>query len=198
MLNKISSAVALIVKYCIFAAVLASFVFIGWRIVTKGAYVRQERFQCRAVAVSAARTAAEALLRNGAAARAVSSAGGAEYIVDHMNMPGNYIVVAKISPHGKGFAIETEGASGWNSRSPQKYLCSAELSSEGKLSFAKKEDAEFSAAIEAALPTAVRAKKKKLLSFVYPFEKKCPAPFGGEALEIRLKDNTAVVIVYSD
>ena len=58
---KISSLAEQTAKCIFIAAVLASFVFFGWRVVTKRAYVEHERAQCEALAVSAALTAAEAV-----------------------------------------------------------------------------------------------------------------------------------------
>ena len=45
MKEKTSNALQKIAKYLIFAGVIASFFFIGWRIVTKGEYERRELAQ---------------------------------------------------------------------------------------------------------------------------------------------------------
>ena len=49
MKEKTSNLLQKIAKYLIFAGVIASLFFIGWRIATKGEYERRELAQCEAL-----------------------------------------------------------------------------------------------------------------------------------------------------
>ena len=100
---KISSLAEQTAKCIFIAAVLASFVFFGWRVVTKRAYVEHERAQCEALAVSAALTAAEAVSKDEALAKLVRELGEAEFVTDHMSMPGNNTASVTIGAEQGGF-----------------------------------------------------------------------------------------------
>ena len=97
MKEKTSNALQKIAKYLIFAGVIASFFFIGWRIVTKGEYERRELAQCEALAVSAAFAVCDALDSPALAAH-VRENGATEFIIDHMKMPGHNVVAVTITP----------------------------------------------------------------------------------------------------
>ena len=119
MKEKTSNALQKIAKYLIFAGVIASFFFIGWRIVTKGEYERRELAQCEALAVSAAFAVCDAL-DDPALAAHVRENGATEFIIDHMKMPGHNVVAVTIRPR-PSFAVHARAETNWNSRSPQKY-----------------------------------------------------------------------------
>ena len=99
---KISSLAEQTAKCVFIAAVLASFVFFGWRVMTKRAYVEHERAQCEALAVSAALTAAEAVSKDEPLAQLVKEFGEAEFVTDHMSMPGNNTVSVTIGAEQGG------------------------------------------------------------------------------------------------
>lgn len=135
MKEKTSNALQKIAKYLIFAGVIASFFFIGWRIVTKGEYERRELAQCEALAVSAAFAVCDALDSPALAAH-VRENGATEFIIDHMKMPGHNVVAVTITPEAEGFAVHARAETNWNSRSPQKYEFTA-VKGDGSVDYPK-------------------------------------------------------------
>lgn len=112
-------------------AVLGSFVFIGYRIATKGEYTAREKEQCRLLAMSAARCIADASIGDSQIwdkfdERAFT------IIIDHKIMPGNWVIKAAIDRKENGTEITAESFSGWNSRSPQSDTSKAEIPLSGK------------------------------------------------------------------
>ena len=151
---KISSIAERTAKYIFSAAVIASFVFFGWRVMTKGAYVEHEKAQCEAFAVSSALTAAAAVSEDGTLARLVKELGKADFVADHMKMPGNNTISVTIIAEGGDFMIRSNAASGWNSRSPKR----AER-------------------VHSAIAGASGSDTAAEHTFTFPHEKPCPAPF---------------------
>lgn len=96
----------------------AAIVFIGYRIVTKPAYVRHETRQCRLLALSAAEIAADVTQ----AAPTMWDRFGSEGIlieIDHMKMVGNYVVRVTATSEGSKVRLFVTADSGWNTRSLQ-------------------------------------------------------------------------------
>ena len=147
---KISSLAEQTAKCIFIAAVLASFVFFGWRVVTKRAYVEHERAQCEALAVSAALTAAEAVSKDEALAKLVRELGEAEFVTDHMSMPGNNTASVTIGAEQGGFLIRSKAASGWNSRSPQSIEFELRLQPGGEITYKNENDIKRASRIRAA------------------------------------------------
>ncbi|MCC8058722.1 hypothetical protein [Cloacibacillus sp.] len=174
---KISSLVEQTAKYIFLAAVLASFVFFGWRVMTKRAYVEHERAQCEALAVSAALTAAEAVSRDEALAQLVRQLGEAEFVTDHMSMPGNNTVSVTIGAERGGFLIRSKAASGWNSRSPQSAEFALSLRPGGEITFKGDDDIKRASRIRAARAGISKKDQSKEHIFTFPHERPCPAPF---------------------
>lgn len=154
----------------IFAGVIASFFFIGWRVATKGEYERRELAQCQALALSAAYAACGAL-DSPALAAYIKENGATKFIIDHMKMPGHNVVSVTIAPEGEGFFVTACAETGWNSRSPQKAEAAAVKNKDG-ISFAEK-----SAMADAFLCLAARGSDAETLTFTFPHERKCPVPF---------------------
>ena len=111
--------------------VLASFVFIGYRIATKGDYTAREKEQCRLLSMSAARCAADASEDNPKIWDQFAEE-TFTIIIDHRIMPGNWVI--KITAHKKSDSTEitSEGLSGWNSRSPQHDVSQAAIPASGE------------------------------------------------------------------
>ena len=172
MTEKTSNALQKIAKYLIFAGVVASFFFIGWRIVTKGEYERRELAQCEALAVSAAFAVCDALDSPALAAH-VRENGATEFIIDHMKMPGHNVVAVTITPEAEGFAVHARAETNWNSRSPQKYEFTA-VKGDGGVDYPKENAA--AKAFLAPNEYGDRATEKRL-TFTFPHERKCPVPF---------------------
>lgn len=171
MRERASEIAQKIAKYLIFAGVLASFVFIGWRIVTKGEYERRELAQCEALAVSAAFAACVALDEPPLAAY-IRENGETLFVIDHMKMPGHNVVSVTLSPEGDGFSVLARAETNWNSRSPQ------------KAEFALKKTASGTDFPENGMAKAFLAlasydgrEDAKRLTFTFPHERKCPVPF---------------------
>ena len=172
MKEKTSNALQKIAKYLIFAGVIASFFFIGWRIVTKGEYERRELAQCEALAVSAAFAVCDALDSPALAAH-VRENGATEFIIDHMKMPGHNVVAVTITPEAEGFAVHARAETNWNSRSPQKYEFTA-VKGDGGVDYPKENAA--AKAFLALNEYGDRATEKRL-TFTFPHELHCPVPF---------------------
>lgn len=181
-------------KYLIFAALFASFLFIGWRIATKGDYVEHEKAQCEAFAVSAALTAADALLENEALARLAAELKKAEFAADHMKMPGNNVISVTISADGDDFIIKSKAASGWNSRSPQSAEFELRLTP-GGISYGSEVDRNRAARVIAAGKSAVKPDKAKEQIFTFPHERPCPAPFTAIPAKTRELSEEAVFVL---
>ncbi|MCD8162658.1 MAG: hypothetical protein LUE09_04260 [Synergistaceae bacterium] len=174
---KISSLAEQTAKYIFLAAVLASFVFFGWRVMTKRAYVEHERAQCEALAVSAALTAAEAVTKEGALAPLVRELGEAEFVTDHMSMPGNNTISVTIGAERGFFLIRSKAASGWNSRSPQSAEFELRLFPNSEITFKDEDDTKRAARIRAARAGISKKDQSKEHIFTFPHERPCPAPF---------------------
>ena len=172
MKEKTSNALQKIAKYLIFAGVIASFFFIGWRIVTKGEYERRELAQCEALAVSAAFAVCDALDSPALAAH-VRENGATEFIIDHMKMPGHNVVAVTITPEAEGFAVHARAETNWNSRSPQKYEFTA-VKGDGGVDYPKENAA--AKAFLALNEYGDRATEKRL-TFTFSHELHCPVPF---------------------
>ncbi len=194
---KNSSILEQTAKYLLFAAVIASFFFFGWRVATKRAYVEHEKAQCEALAVSASLTAAEALSENAALARLVKELGRAEFVTDHMKMPGNNTVSVTIAAAGGGFTVSSQAASGWNSRSPQSAEFSLTLLTSG-ISYANEADKKIAARLLAAREAAVRNGEAKKHIFTFPHERPCPVPFAAAAAKAAGLSGEPVYILVSE
>ncbi len=191
MKESTSNTIQEIVKYLIYAGVIASIFFIGWRVATKGEYERRELAQCEALAVSAAFTAAGALDKPELAAY-IRESGATEFIIDHMKMPGHNVVSVTISPEGGGFSVAARAATGWNSRSPQHYEFTV-YKDGGGLQFP---DESKTAKAYLALNAEGAPAAEELLTFTFPHEQKCPVPFDAEAAEISgLGDRPLIVLL---
>lgn len=190
MKENTSNALQKIAKYMIYAGVLASLVFIGWRIATKGEYERRELAQCEALAVSAAFAACGALDSPALAAH-VRENGATEFIIDHMKMPGHNVVAVTITPEAEGFAVHARAETNWNSRSPQKAEFAAVKSGDG-VEFQKE-----NAAAKAFLSLneyGDRATEKRL-TFTFPHELHCPVPFDVIAIKANGLHETPLTVL---
>ena len=190
MKEKTSNALQKIAKYLIFAGVIASLFFIGWRIVTKGEYERRELAQCEALAVSAAFAVCDALDSPALAAH-VRENGATEFIIDHMKMPGHNVVAVTITPEAEGFAVHARAETNWNSRSPQKYEFTA-VKGDGGVDYPK-ENAAAKAFL--ALNEYVDRATEKRLTFTFPHELHCPVPFNVIAIKANGLHETPLTIL---
>ncbi len=190
MKEKTSNALQKIAKYLIFAGVIASFFFIGWRIVTKGEYERRELAQCEALAVSAAFAVCDALDSPALAAH-VRENGATEFIIDHMKMPGHNVVAVTITPEAEGFAVHARAETNWNSRSPQKYEFTA-VKGDGGVDYPKENAA--AKAFLALNEYGDRATEKRL-TFTFPHELHCPVPFDVIAIKANGLHETPLTIL---
>lgn len=190
MKEKSSNALQKIAKYLIFAGVIASFFFIGWRIVTKGEYERRELAQCEALAVSAAFAVCDALDSPALAAH-VRENGATEFIIDHMKMPGHNVVAVTITPEAEGFAVHARAETNWNSRSPQKYEFTA-VKGDGGVDYPKENAA--AKAFLALNEYGDRATEKRL-TFTFPHELHCPVPFDVIAIKANGLHETPLTIL---
>lgn len=190
MKEKTSNALQKIAKYLIFAGVIASFFFIGWRIVTKGEYERRELAQCEALAVSAAFAVCDALDSPALAAH-VRENGATEFIIDHMKMPGHNVVAVTITPEAEGFAVHARAETNWNSRSPQKYEFTA-VKGDGGVDYPKENAA--AKAFLALNEYGDRATEKRL-TFTFPHELHCPVPFDVIAIKTNGLHETPLTIL---
>lgn len=190
MKEKTSNALQKIAKYLIFAGVIASFFFIGWRIVTKGEYERRELAQCEALAVSAAFAVCDALDSPTLAAH-VRENGATEFIIDHMKMPGHNVVAVTITPEAEGFAVHVRAETNWNSRSPQKYEFTA-VKGDGGVDYPKENAA--AKAFLALNEYGDRATEKRL-TFTFPHELHCPVPFDVIAIKANGLHETPLTIL---
>lgn len=190
MKEKTSNTLQKIVKYLIFAGVIASLFFIGWRIVTKGEYERRELAQCEALAVSAAFAVCDALDSPALAAH-VRENGATEFIIDHMKMPGHNVVAVTITPEAEGFAVHARAETNWNSRSPQKYEFTA-VKGDGGVDYPKENAA--AKAFLALNEYGDRATEKRL-TFTFPHELHCPVPFDVIAIKANGLHKTPLTIL---
>lgn len=190
MKEKTSNALQKIAKYLIFAGVIASFFFIGWRIVTKGEYERRELAQCEALAVSAAFAVCDALDSPALAAH-VRENGATEFIIDHMKMPGHNVVAVTITPEAEGFAVHARAETNWNSRSPQKYEFTA-VKGDGGVDYPKENAA--AKAFLALNEYGDRATEKRL-TFTFPHELHCPVPFDVIAIKANGLHETPLTVL---
>lgn len=190
MKEKTSNALQKIAKYLIFAGVIASLFFIGWRIVTKGEYERRELAQCEALAVSAAFAVCDALDSPALAAH-VRENGATEFIIDHMKMPGHNVVAVTITPEAEGFAVHARAETNWNSRSPQKYEFTA-VKGDGGVDYPKENAA--AKAFLALNEYGDRATEKRL-TFTFPHELHCPVPFDVIAIKANGLHKTPLTIL---
>lgn len=190
MKEKTSNALQKIAKYLIFAGVIASLFFIGWRIVTKGEYERRELAQCEALAVSAAFAVCDALDSPALAAH-VRENGATEFIIDHMKMPGHNVVAVTITPEAEGFAVHARAETNWNSRSPQKYEFTA-VKGDGGVDYPKENAA--AKAFLALNEYGDRATEKRL-TFTFPHELHCPVPFDVIAIKANVLHETPLTIL---
>lgn len=190
MKEKTSNALQKIAKYLIFAGVIASFFFIGWRIVTKGEYERRELAQCEALAVSAAFAVCDALDSPALAAH-VRENGATEFIIDHMKMPGHNVVAVTITPEAEGFAVHARAETNWNSRSPQKYEFTA-VKGDGGVDYPK-ENATAKAFL--SLNEYGDRATEKRLTFTFPLELNCPVPFDVIAIKTNGLHETPLTIL---
>lgn len=190
MKEKTSNALQKIAKYLIFAGVIASFFFIGWRIVTKGEYERRELAQCEALAVSAAFAVCDALDSPALAAH-VRENGATEFIIDHMKMPGHNVVAVTITPEAEGFAVHARAETNWNSRSPQKYEFTA-VKGDGSVDYPKENAA--AKAFLALNEYGDRATEKRL-TFTFPHGLNCPVPFDVIAIKANGLHETPLTVL---
>lgn len=189
MKENTSNALSILVKYLIYAGVLASLVFICWRIATKGEYERRELAQCEALAISAAFAACDAL-DDQALAEHVRENGATEFIIDHMKMPGHNVVSVMITPEAEGFSVLARAETNWNSRSPQK----AEFHAvKGDGVEYQKENAMAKAFL--ALNEYGDRETSKQLTFVFPNENKCPVPFDVIAIKVNGLHKTPLTVL---
>lgn len=196
---KISSLAEQTAKCIFIAAVLASFVFFGWRVVTKRAYVEHERAQCEALAVSAALTAAEAVSKDEALAKLVRELGEAEFVTDHMSMPGNNTASVTIGAEQGGFLIRSKAASGWNSRSPQSIEFELRLQPGGEITYKDENDIKRASRIRAARANISNKDPLKEHLFTFPHERPCPAPFTALTAKVSgFSDKTVYILILNE
>lgn len=196
---KISSLAEQTAKCIFIAAVLASFVFFGWRVVTKRAYVEHERAQCEALAVSAALTAAEAVSKDEALAKLVRELGEAEFVTDHMSMPGNNTASVTIGAEQGGFLIRSKAASGWNSRSPQSIEFELRLQPGSEITYKNENDIKRASRIRAARANISNKDPLKEHLFTFPHERPCPAPFTALTAKVSgFSDKTVYILILNE
>ena len=196
---KISSLAEQTAKCIFIAAVLASFVFFGWRVVTKRAYVEHESAQCEALAVSAALTAAEAVSKDEALAKLVRELGEAEFVTDHMSMPGNNTASVTIGAEQGGFLIRSKAASGWNSRSPQSIEFELRLQPGGEITYKNENDIKRASRIRAARANISNKDPLKEHLFTFPHERPCPAPFTALTAKVSgFSDKTVYILILNE
>ena len=196
---KISSLAEQTAKCIFIAAVLASFVFFGWRVVTKRAYVEHERAQCEALAVSAALTAAEAVSKDEALAKLVRELGEAEFVTDHMSMPGNNTASVTIGAEQGGFLIRSKAASGWNSRSPQSIEFELRLQPGGEITYKNENDIKRASRIRAARANISNKDPLNEHLFTFPHERPCPAPFTALTAKVSgFSDKTVYILILNE
>ena len=196
---KISSLAEQTAKCIFIAAVLASFVFFGWRVVTKRAYVEHERAQFEALAVSAALTAAEAVSKDEALAKLVRELGEAEFVTDHMSMPGNNTASVTIGAEQGGFLIRSKAASGWNSRSPQSIEFELRLQPGGEITYKNENDIKRASRIRAARANISNKDPLKEHLFTFPHERHCPAPFTALTAKVSgFSDKTVYILILNE
>ena len=196
---KISSLAEQTAKCIFIAAVLASFVFFEWRVVTKRAYVEHERAQCEALAVSAALTAAEAVSKDEALAKLVRELGEAEFVTDHMSMPGNNTASVTIGAEQGGFLIRSKAASGWNSRSPQSIEFELRLQPGGEITYKNENDIKRASRIRAARANISNKDPLKEHLFTFPHERPCPAPFTALTAKVSgFSDKTVYILILNE
>ena len=196
---KISSLAEQTAKCIFIAAVLASFVFFGWRVVTKRAYVEHERAQCEVLAVSAALTAAEAVSKDEALAKLVRELGEAEFVTDHMSMPGTNTASVTIGAEQGGFLIRSKAASGWNSRSPQSIEFELRLQPGGEITYKNENDIKRASRIRAARANISNKDPLKEHLFTFPHERPCPAPFTALTAKVSgFSDKTVYILILNE
>ena len=106
--------------------ILASFVFMGFRIAAKPAYSEHELKKCQVMAVSAVDIIAQKLEDS---PLFLTKFGSSKIILtaDHKKMPDNLVVKLEITDYGKYASVSSKVNSGWNSRSPKEYICTAKI-----------------------------------------------------------------------
>jgi hypothetical protein len=141
---------------------VASLVFMGWRIIHKKDYVEHEREQCRLLAVSAAASLAD---WNGAVPDMWSriASGDSIIIIDHRLIQDNWSITAARKRAG-GLTVKV--SSGWNSRSPQEYVCRGRIAGGGFV-FDQESDQRTAETLRAVNPSP----HDKVLPFAYPDER---------------------------
>lgn len=171
-------------KALLTVALIASFIFIGWRIWTRNAYIAHEKEQCAVLAAGAALSSAESALADEALLRQLQKNETLLYTTDHMKLPGNYNIKVTLSLEGAAVKAAALAESGWNSRSPQKSEASVLLKKKGKaVLMLPKQQKEA----EELLFAASNGNPVKTVVFCYPFERKCPAPYKLQVVSCRLK-----------
>ena len=198
MKEKIARAADKTGKILILTALAAAFVFTGWRIATRKAYIAHEKAQCCAMAASAALCAADAVAHDAAVASLVKESNSVEYISEHRKMPESINVKVIINSEGNSFLIKSIVSSGWNSRSPQSSSFSLKLDETENIIFESGADAEAAALVAAARSDISPGKKQMEHIFTFPNERPCPAPFAAKSASVSCFGEKDIWIVFFD
>jgi len=118
MADKKTSLSERLIKILFIAAIAASFVFAGFRIVNRSEYIAHETKQCQLLALSAADMLAEKMLNDPAACARLAK-DSATLVTDHMKMKDNFNIELSVKSNDGIIEISSHVKSGWNSRSPQ-------------------------------------------------------------------------------
>ncbi len=122
--------------------VLASFAFIGYRIITKSAYEARELKQTQLLSVSAIETIAE---KSHYEPEMWNKFETDEFvlIIDHKKIEGNWVIQVRIKRHPDHIEIESSASSGWNSRRPKNTVFNAKISNDGIVIYADRSASEI-------------------------------------------------------
>lgn len=163
--------------------VLASFCFIGYRIITKSEYEENQIKQANILAVSVINTLAEKSLKDISLWDKFDS-DNFIIIIDHRTVPGNWVLKTSIKKNMDHVNIESTVDSGWNSRSPISKVVSAKVFMDGKVVF---DDIKASDQVK-KLHADNAGKKHVYVFFRFPDERK-PFPVKIRAAVTTYKDS---------
>lgn len=174
-----------IMAFIFILMILASFCFMGYRIITKSAYVAKELKQTQILSLSAIEVLAEKA-KNEPELWNKFDSNEFSLIIDYKKIEGNWIIEVKIKKHPDFVEAESSVSSGWNSRKPQKTVLTARIFSNGDVLYTDKEKTDL---LKKELGKITVNKRDKTVNFRFPDEfKECPAVINAAAANY--KDNS--------
>jgi hypothetical protein len=168
------------------AALVAVLFFMAYRIVQKPRYEAEQSTQCTLLAVSDL----EFFISKAGGEPAAPFGEDNELKIDHMSMPGNWVVKLQLVHEGNAHMVRSTASSGWNSRSPASAAFEALFDESGDIRYVENPEPEVLDLVR----SASAGRESKRVEFKLPYDKEPPMRLEARAASADFMGKSYLVI----